>query len=106
MGHNGGLAPDRCVEPKRDWLIRGPLFYAQRTILARTGDPTRFVASDNGLSPRCEKIALDKLFANRPHGGLRSIGHTNLSQDVLDVFFDGLVADSQRLGDLLVRQTE
>jgi len=26
MCYSGGLAPDRCIEPKRDWLIRGPLF--------------------------------------------------------------------------------
>ena len=28
--HSGCLAPDRCVESICDWLIRGPLFFAQR----------------------------------------------------------------------------
>ena len=44
--------------------------------------------------------------AHRPHRRLRSIGHADLSQNVLHVFFDGFVADLQRLRDFFVCQSQ
>ena len=82
-------------------------FCAQRAIPATGKNPSRRSAmSDNRLSLAGEKIALDEIFANRPHGSLRSVRNADFSQDVLHVFLDRLVADSQRLGDLFVRQAE
>jgi hypothetical protein len=50
--------------------------------------------------------ASDQFFPNRPHGRLCAIRNADLAQDVLDVFFAGFVADSQRRGDFSVGQTE
>ena len=47
---------------------------------------------------------LYEFLAYGPNGGLGSIGNPNLPQDVLDVLLHGLVADLERLSNLLVRQ--
>jgi hypothetical protein len=48
------------------------------------------------------KLLLQQPFANRPNCGLRAIRDTDLSQNVLHVFFDRFVADVERVGDLFV----
>ncbi len=39
-------------------------------------------------------LKLHKAFSHSPYSSLRSISHTDLSQDVLNVLFDGFVADT------------
>jgi len=57
-----------------------------------------------GIAGIADTLGLYQFLAHRPHGCLGTIGHADLSQDVLDVFLDRLVADVQRLGDFLVGQ--
>ena len=85
---SGCLAPDRYVESICDWLIRGPLFCA-------AAEPAGCLAN-----------SLDQVLSYCPDGGLRAVRDADLAKDVLDVFFHRLVADSQRLGDFLVRQAK
>ena len=48
----------------------------------------------------------DQILADGPDGGLRAVGHADFTQDVLNVFFDGFVADPKHLCDLFVGQSQ
>ena len=47
--------------------------------------------------------ALNQVFANRPDGRLSTVSHTDLAENVLNVFLHSLVANMKRLTDLLIR---
>ncbi len=54
-------------------------------------------------APTIAELDLDQVLANRPNGGLGPTAHADLPQDVLNVLLDGLVANTQFLGNHLVR---
>jgi hypothetical protein len=49
---------------------------------------------------------MNQFVANGPNGGLRSIASVEFSQNVLNVFFNGVEAQLQRRGDFFVAQAE
>ena len=44
----------------------------------------------------------NKVFPHRPNSGLRPVRDADFSQDVLNVFFHGFIADSKGLSDFFV----
>lgn len=77
---SGCLAPDCYVESICDWLIRGPLFFAQ-------------LATHGGQSTNLRQ-ALNQVLPHRPNGSLGAIGYANLAKNVLDVLFHRFVTDA------------
>ncbi len=74
----------------------------------RLASPVHLGQSDRELLPRHLPHAptLNETLSDRPHGRLGSIGNADLPQDVLHMFFYGLIADVQRQRDFLICQTE